>query len=101
MAGGPERKAGFLSRYKGVWAQGASTMSAVIWLLRLFATRISSETDCERRGGLPSMPEPPLRRGIWSILASLWLAIVLALFLEIRVLNSATVSHLLRKLVAH
>ena len=76
-------------------------MLAMIVLMRFFARGISSETDFRERSGLRSKPRQPFARGIWSILVSLWLAVVLALFLEIRVLNSASVTHLLQELVAH
>jgi hypothetical protein len=60
----------------------------------------ASEFGGQQRGGLHSTAKPPLARETWNIVVSLWLAVVLGLFLVIRILHSETFTHLLRKFVA-
>jgi hypothetical protein len=61
----------------------------------------ASQFGIQQGRGLRSTAKPPLARETWKIVVSLWLALVLGLFLGIRILNSETVTHLLRKFAAH
>jgi len=61
---------------------------------------LSSEAGLRQEEGLHSAPRPPFVRRTWSIFVGLWLTLVLGLFLGIRILNSETVTHLLRKFAA-
>ena len=62
---------------------------------------LASAIDSKQCSGLRSAARPPLARGLWNIVATFWLAVVLGFFLGIRILGSETVTHLLRKFVAH